>query len=86
VSWHAAHPAVTPEWICAPVGAGLWNSVPGAVFVADAAISPDGVVARWHVSHVVDDGMCEPAPTGVVTGIPTIAPIPANAAVVPAGT
>src|SRR5450631_1024176 len=61
-----------PVWICAVVGAGVAKAVPGAVFVATAAICPGGTVARWQVSQVVLDGMCEPAPTGVVTGIATM--------------
>ena len=86
VSWQALQPEVMPEWICTPVGAGFWNSVPGAVLVADAAIRPDGVVPRWQVSQVVDEGMCELAPTGEVAGMPTMALMPANEAVVPNGT
>ena len=65
-----------PVWICAVVGAGVANAVPGAVRVADAATSPAGVDPRWQVSHVVDDGMCELAPTGEVGGITTIWLIP----------
>ena len=61
-----------PVWICAVVGAGLWKPLPGVVAVALAGISPAGVEPRWHVSHVVDDGMCEPAPTGEVGGITMI--------------
>jgi len=78
VSWQALHPDVMPEWICTPVGAGLWNSVPGAVLVADAAIRPVGVVPRWQVSQEVDDGMCEPAPIGEVGGMPIKEAMPAN--------
>ena len=39
VSWQALQPEVMPAWICTPVGAGFWNSVPGAVLVADATIA-----------------------------------------------
>jgi hypothetical protein len=61
-----------PVWICAVVGAGVWKPLPGVVAVAVATINPAGVVARWHVSQVVDDGMCELAPTGEVCGITMI--------------
>ena len=67
-----------PVWICAVVGAGLANAVPGAVFVALAATSPVGVVPRWQVSHVVLDGMCELAPAGLVCGNTTILLMPAK--------
>ena len=43
LSWQAAHPLVTPAWIWAVVGAGVPNSVPGAVRVAFAATRPDGI-------------------------------------------
>lgn len=65
-------------WICAVVGAGVANAVPGAVLVAEAAIGPDGVVARWQVSHVVLDGMCDVAPMGLVGGSTTILLTPAK--------
>jgi hypothetical protein len=45
-SWQALHPPVTPVWIWTPVGAGLWNRVPGADRVATAGIRPDGKVAK----------------------------------------
>jgi len=45
-SWQLEHPLVIPVWICAVVGAGVANAVPGAVLVALAAISPEGVVPR----------------------------------------
>ena len=61
-----------PVWICAVVGAGLWKPLPGTAAVAVAATSPAGVEPRWQVSHVVDVGMCELAPTGEVCGITTI--------------
>ena len=78
LSWQPEQPLVTPEWICAVVGAGVANAVPGAVLVAAAGIIPPGVVARWQVSQVVDDGMCELVPTGVVGGITTIFVTPTN--------
>jgi hypothetical protein len=79
-------PEVTPLWICAPVGAGVWKAVPGAVRVADAASSPVGVLARWQFSQLVDEGMCDPAPTGFVGGMTTMRPMPTNATVVPEAT
>jgi hypothetical protein len=72
VSWQLLQPAVMPLWICVVVGAGVANSVPGAVLVAEAATLAVGVLPRWQVSHVVDDGMCELAPAGDVAGITTI--------------
>ena len=71
-SWQALQPLVMPLWICAVVGAGVANAVPGAVFVAAAAIGPEGTVPRWQLSQVVLDGMCELAPTGEVAGMTTI--------------
>ena len=68
-------------WICAVVGAGVANAVPGALLVADAGISPAGVLARWQLSQVLDDGMCELAPTGDVGGMITMLLMPANDAV-----
>ena len=67
-----------PVWICAVVGVGEANALPGTAAVAVAAISPAGAVARWQVSHVVDDGMCELDPTGVVAGITMMRPTPAK--------
>ena len=69
-----------PVWIWVVVGAGVANAVPGAVFVAEAPTIPVGVVARWQVSQVCEDGMCAPAPTGEVGGITTIWLIPAKLA------
>ena len=46
VSWQLEQPEVIPVWICVVVGAGVANSVPGALFVAEAATSPLGTVAR----------------------------------------
>ena len=59
-------------WICAVVGAGVANALPGVLAVATAGIRPAGVVLRWQVSQVVDDGMCAVVPIGVVRGITTI--------------
>src|SRR6476619_4761805 len=67
-----------PVWICAVVGAGVAKALPGVGAVAVAAISPGGVDARWHVSHVVDDGMCELGPTGEVGGMTMIFVTPAT--------
>jgi hypothetical protein len=71
-SWQPEHPLVIPVWICAVVGAGVAKALPGVLLVAAAGTSPAGVVARWQVSQVVDDGMCELAPTGEVGGITMI--------------
>src|SRR5260221_6585098 len=79
-SWQAEQPEVMPLWICVVDGAGDPNAVPGAVFVAEAAIWPAGRLPRWQVSQVVPEGMCELAPTGVVAGMPTIALMPAKLA------
>jgi hypothetical protein len=48
------------------------NALPGTFAVALAFTGPDGTVPRWQVSHVVDDGMCEVAPTGDVGGMTMI--------------
>ena len=77
-SWQALQPPVMPLWICAVVGAGEANAVPGAVFVATAAICPEGTVPRWQLSQVVLDGMCELAPTGEVAGMTMILLTPAK--------
>src|SRR4051812_50114166 len=61
-----------PVWIWVVVGAGVANRLPGVERVATAAIDPDGTVPRWQVSQVVDDGMCEVAPTGDVAGMTMI--------------
>ena len=45
-SWQLAHPPVMPVWICAVVGAGVANALPGVLAVATAAMSPAGVVPR----------------------------------------
>jgi hypothetical protein len=65
-----------PVWICPVVGTGVAKSVPGAVLVALAAIEPPGVLPRWQVSQVVDDGMCELVPAGEVGGITTMRLMP----------
>jgi hypothetical protein len=70
----------------APVGAGKAKAVPGAVLVAEAAIIPAGVLPRWQLSQVVDEGMCEPVLAGEVAGMPTRRAIPAKAEGVPLGT
>jgi hypothetical protein len=85
-SWQAEQPEVTPLWICTPLGAGVAKAVPGAVLVADAGISPLGVVARWQLSQAVLDGMWAFGPAGLVAGMPTMLVMPANALAVPAGT
>jgi hypothetical protein len=51
---------------------GVANNDPGTGLVADAGTIPVGVEPRWQVSQVVEDGMCELAPTGEVAGITTI--------------
>jgi hypothetical protein len=63
---------VTPAWIIAVVGAGAANLVPGGVNVALAGTSDAGAEARWHVSQVVLEGMCDPAPWEALDGITTI--------------
>ena len=76
-----------PAWICGPVGAGVANSVPGAVRVALAGIRPLTLasVPRWQLSQVVLDGMCALAPIGEVGGMPTMRVMPAKVAVLPEG-
>ena len=78
VSWQAEQPPVMPVWIWAVVGAGVANAVPGAVLLAEAGTMPLGVVPKWQVSQVVDEGMCAPAPIGEVGGITTILLTPAK--------
>ena len=75
-----------PLWICAVLGAGVAKAVPGAVLVATAGISPLGMLARWQLSQLVPEGMCELAPIGLVGGMPTSALMPAKFVAVPAGT
>ena len=76
VSWQLLQLPVMPAWICALLGAGVTNKVPGALLVAEAGPKPLGVVSRWQVSQVVDEGMWELAPTGEVGGIATILLMP----------
>ena len=73
-SWQPEQPLVTPLWICAVVGAGVAKKLPGVLRVAAAGTRPGTLasVPRWQVSQVVDDGMCELAPTGDVGGITMI--------------
>ena len=79
-SWHALQPDVTPLWIMAPVGTGVPKSVPGAVRLALAGTANLGMLVRWQVSQVVEDGMCAPAPIGLVAGMPTMRAMPAKLA------
>jgi hypothetical protein len=85
VSWQAEQPEVMPWWICALVGAGVANALPGALLLLEAATSPLGVVARWQFSQTVLDGMCAFAPIGEVAGITTIWLTPAKLAPVMLG-
>ena len=85
VSWQAEQPPVMPVWIWAVVGAGVANAVPGAVLLLDAGTMPVGVLPRWQLSQVCDDGMCALAPIGEVGGITTMALIPAKLAPVMLG-
>ncbi len=75
-SWQLLQPLVTPAWICALVGAGVANRVPGAVRVALAGTGVDGVLPRWQLSQVVPEGMCEFGPIGDVGGIVTMRDTP----------
>ena len=72
VSWQLAQLLEMPVWICAVVGAGVANRLPGVDFVVVAGTLAEGTVARWQVSQVVDDGMCDVAPCGDVAGITMI--------------
>jgi hypothetical protein len=85
VSWQPAHPVVMPAWICVVVGAGVANRLPGVDRVVVAATLADGTVPRWQVSQVVDDGMCDVAPTGDVAGMTMIFVTPAKDVPVIAG-
>ena len=78
VSWQLLQLPVMPVWIWAVVGAGVANSVPGADLVAEAATMPVGVVPKWQVSQLVDDGICEVAPIGEVGGSTTMRVTPAK--------
>ena len=86
LSWQAVQPLVTPAWICAVVGTGVANSVPGAVVVAFAAHE-----ARRHRAQVAGlagraaTGCASRRPTGEVGGITTILVMPAKVAPVIVG-
>lgn len=84
-SWQLAQLVVMPVWISAVVGAGVAKPEPGTDFVATAGISPVGIDARWQVSQVVTDGMCEFAPAGEDGGITMILVTPAKDALVIVG-
>jgi hypothetical protein len=76
VSWQLAHPLVMPVWICAVVGTGVANRLPGVERVVVAASGAAGTAPMWHVSQVVDDGMCDVDPAGEVGGIAMILLMP----------
>ena len=78
LSWQLEHPPVMPVWICAVVGAGVAKALPGGFRAAFAGTSPPGTLARWQLSQVVDDGMCEFAPIGEVAGMTTMLVMPAK--------
>jgi hypothetical protein len=44
------------------------------------------MLARWQASQVVLEGMCEPAPAGLVGGMPTMRVMPVKLAEVPDAT
>jgi hypothetical protein len=85
LSWQLVQPLVMPVWICAVVGTGAANLVPGAIVVAFAGTSPAGTEPTWQVSQLVMDGMCELAPAGEVGGITMILLMPMNEAPVTVG-
>ena len=85
LSWQLVQPLVMPAWICAVVGTGIANLLPGAFVAAFAAMDPAGIEPMWQVSQVVLDGMCEPAPAGEVGGITMILLTPTNEAPVTFG-
>ena len=85
LSWQALQPLVTPAWICGPVGAGCAKRLPGAGVDVFAGTSPAGLLGRWQLSQVVDEGMCELGPAGAVGGMTTMLVMPANTVAVPAG-
>ena len=60
------------------VGAGVAKALPGVLAVATAGMGDVGVVPRWQLSQVVDDGMCAAAPIGEVGGITMILLTPAK--------
>jgi len=65
-------------WICVVVGDGVRNLDPGALPVALALTGLLGMVAKWHCSQLVPEGMCAPRPAGLVGGITIIFEIPTN--------
>src|SRR5512143_709833 len=67
-----------PEWIWAAVGAGVAKPVPGGDSVALAGIWPIGRLARWQLSQVVLEGMCELGPGGDMGGMRTMLVMPAK--------
>jgi hypothetical protein len=85
LSWQLVQPLVMPAWICAVVGTGIANLLPGVLVAALAAMDPAGIEPMWQVSQVVTDGMCEPAPAGEVGGITMILVTPTNEAPVIVG-
>ena len=85
LSWQLLQPVEIPVWICAVVGTGVANWVPGAVSVAFPGTNPAGVEPTWQVSQVVPDGTCELAPAGDVAGITTILLMPVKLAPVIVG-
>jgi hypothetical protein len=84
-SWQFAQPVVMPAWICAVVGTGVANLVPGAVTVAFPGTSAAGVEPTWQLSQVVPDGTCELAPAGDVAGMTMIFEMPAKVVAVTVG-
>jgi len=85
LSWQLVQPLVMPAWICAVVGTGIANLLPGAAAAAFAGTSPAGIEPTWQVSQVVTDGMCEPTPADEVGGITMILVTPTNEAPVTVG-
>src|SRR5664279_5693053 len=84
-SWHVEQPQVMPAWIMRPVGGGVAKPVPGGRRRALAATRPPGTLARWQLSHVVDDGMCAAGPAGAVAGMATMLAMPAKVPAVTVG-
>jgi hypothetical protein len=85
LSWQLVQPLVMPVWICAVVGTGIANLLPGAAVAAFAGTSPAGIEPTWQLSQAVADGICELAPAGDVGGITMILVMPANEAPVTVG-
>jgi hypothetical protein len=85
LSWQLVQPLVMPVWICAVVGTGIANLLPGALVAAFAAMDPAGTEPMWQVSQLVTDGICELAPAGEVGGITMILVTPTNEAPVTVG-